>query len=239
VRYEISDLTDGEFEMRSVIAGGLLTVLMSTTAFATTSLALNAPIAAVSSEYNVNSSYYFQGSYINDGVGGATANTSTGPNYGFWVADSGVTSAYVTIDLGASYNIGSFVVQDTHNQVFYDRGTKDFKIGVGSTAALALANAQGGSAAASGTFSVSDWKNLTDVTLNTSATGEFVTFLALTAYSNAVFDSTGNGTTFGGTSSVGLNEISVFAATGVPEPISMAVLGSGLIGLAALRRRRV
>jgi hypothetical protein len=224
--------------MRSAIVGGLFSILMMSSAAHALpmNIALNQPVTS-SSENNAYG-YTFVAGAVTDGKSG---DTQPGGIYSYWIAQDGVTSAFVTIDLGATYNITGLTVEDTHNQTYFDRGTNAFAIGFGGTA-LAAQNSASSSPVTTGAFSVSDWKSLTDVSITAAGTGRFVTFLALSSYSNSPGDSTGNGTASPSTMSVGLNEIQVFGTlpnAAVPEPISMVLLGSGLLGLIALRRRSV
>lgn len=222
--------------MRSAIVGGLFSILMMSSAAHAlqTNIALGAPVTS-NSENNAYS-YTFSGSAVTDGK---TGDTSPGGIFSFWISQDNVTSAFVTIDLGATYNITGLTVEDTHNGAYFDRGTNAFAVGFGSTALTAQAAASG-SPVTTGAFTVAQWQNLTDVSVTAPGTGRFVTFLATSAYGNSTGDNTGNGSVH--SFSVGLNEIQVFgtlANASVPEPISMALLGSGLLGLIALRRRSV
>ncbi len=215
--------------MRNAVIGGVFSVLlMSTVAHATaTDIALNKTIVAVSSEFSSD----YSAAYAVDGFKGDTTNAGV---YPYWLTANGVTTGWVTIDLGAVYNITSFLVSDTHNGSYVDRGTNAFSIGVGSTAAESQSNVT-----ASSSFSLSDWQNLTDKTVTASATGEFVTFNILSAYGNGLNDPNGPYDTANGG---GLGELAVFgtlAAVPAPEPMTMALLGTGLLGLIAARRRSV
>lgn len=230
--------------MRNAIAGGVFSVLMMASgAHAAANIALGAP--TTSSSVNNAYGYTFTSNAVTDGVKNDSA---PGGVYSYWLAQDGVTSAFVTIDLGASYNITGFTLTDTHNGSFYDRGTASFAIGVGSTAVGSQAAAVGGSPTATGSFSIAQWKALSDLSLSTAATGRYVTFQALSAYGNTSGDSAGNNTSNGSTAgnfptlSVGLGEIAIagtLVPATVPEPISLAILGAGMVGLLAMRRRSV
>lgn len=222
--------------MRSAVVGGLLSILlMSSVAHALpTNFAFTKSVMSDSENDHYN--YTFIGGAVTDGV---TKDTRPNGIFSFWLAQDQVTSAYVTIDLGDTYNITGLTVEDTHNQQYFDRGTNAFAIGIGNTAlnsqSLAFANP-----ATTGAFTVDDWKNLTDKSITAAGTGRYVTFQALSAYGNTLYDATGTGNANPSTLSVGLNEIQVFgtlANAAVPEPMTMTLLGSGLLGLIALRRR--
>ena len=47
----------------------------------------------------------------------------------YWLnSDNGPANAYIVIDLGAAFHLGSFDLFNTHNANFNDRGTGDFSI---------------------------------------------------------------------------------------------------------------
>lgn len=227
--------------MRSAIAGGLFSVvMMASTAHATTNIALGATVVA-----NSTSVTYGDGGNPSAIVDGITGDSTTGSGVSYWVGQDyqfgNTETGYVTIDLGGTYNITGFTLTDTHNAQYFDRGTKDFVIGVGASASDALLNATGGNAAATSAFSLTQWQQLTDLTVGTSATGRYVTFYALTDWSNDPNAPGGDGTSAWPTRSAGLSELQVAGTlvSAVPEPISMAILGTGLVGLLAMRRRNV
>lgn len=206
--------------MRNVIAGGLLSVLMmSTAAHATPS-----PIASTTV---VDFSTAYPGYAADNVVGG---NPSL-----YWLLADGVTTGFVTIDLGATYNISSLIITDTHNGIYNDRGTNAFTIGFGSSAMAAETSP----AVYSGNFLYADWLNSTPMTINVTGTARYVTFDINSAYGNstdqATFVTDGSRSVGGG-----LASISVLGAlpSAVPEPISMAILGAGLLGLVGVRFRK-
>jgi hypothetical protein len=163
-----------------------------------------------SSGYYNSGSEVFPAQTITDG---RYNDTGTGFDWSFWLTPQNL-NGYATVDLGAIYSVSSFVLQDTHNRGYFDRGTNAYTIalsndGVNFTDVV------------SDSFSNSEWSTLAlkTNTLGVSALGRYVRFTVDSRYG----------------ASAGLNEIEVYGQP-VPEPATMAALGLGAVGV--LRRRR-
>jgi len=172
-------------------------------------LALGKTVVDFSPYYN-SGSEVFPAQTITDGRYDDTGSPS---DWSFWLTPNGQTG-YATIDLGATYSLTSFVLQDTHNRFYFDRGTADYDI------ALSL-DGVNFSTVVTDMFSASERNNLTlkTNTLGAPTLGRYVRFTALSTYG----------------ASAGLNELEAYGQA-VPEPTTMAALGLG--ALALIKRRR-
>ncbi len=185
-----------------------LTVLVAVAA-ADPNLALGKTVVNYSGFYN-SGSEVFPAQTITDGRYNDTGSPS---DWSFWLTPQGL-NGFATVDLGATYSLTSFVLQDTHNRGYFDRGTNAYTIAV-STDNVSFTDV------VSDSFSASEWSNLTlkTNTLGASALGRYVRFTVDSRYG----------------ASAGLNEIEVYGQA-VPEPATIAALGLGALGI--LRRRR-
>lgn len=159
----------------------------------------------------------------------------------YWLNPDGRRPAFITIDLGAAYQIGSFDLFNSLN--LRDRGTSGFEIyGANTTAIATGVGASGmtlGSDAlllASGTLVFdNNWRDLQAQSFTALNTGQSFRYLQ--------FRPTSPMTPSYGGAAYGLNELRVFEYAGstpaVPEPASWATMicGFGLAG-SALRSRR-
>ena len=199
-----------------LVASGLALVGMLGIAPASASalLSLNKPVTC--------SGYYDSGSEVfpcSNVDNGQTGDTGSPYNWSFWLSpQSAATGQSVTIDLGSVDAISQITVEDTHNRGYYDRGTQDFTIGVSN-------NGVDFTTVVTSAFTVAEWENLTDVTFDLATTGQYVQFTAV-----------GPDSCYG-CQSIGLNEMSVFGSTVVPEPASMTLLVVGFLGLGLSRYR--
>ncbi|MBQ7126465.1 discoidin domain-containing protein [bacterium] len=93
------------------------------------SLMANATLTASSTYTGNNMS--FDVNKIKDGVLYDISGTGVGQGdfaKGYWIAPNGVTNAYITVDLGDTYNIDKIDLQNTRNAGHGDSGTKDFTL---------------------------------------------------------------------------------------------------------------
>ncbi len=167
-------------------------------------------------------------------IGQSASPTSSG----FWLnPDNGPANAYITIDLGAEYQLSEIDLFNTHNGDYNDRGTGDFLI-VGSKQATDTGGGNfeitPGTAVTlvSGTLTAAN--NGTDPipaqAFSVTNTG-FYRYIAFEPKSVAV---SGTECCNGSTTSYGLNELRAFGTT--PEPASFAL--TAIIGVGLLSRRR-
>ncbi len=147
---------------------------------------------------------------------------------GYWLnPDNGPANAYITVDLGAVYNLTGVTLYNTHNGPYADRGTGDFQIfGSNSVAGGALV---GGTSLLSATLTPEVSGDPTAQAFTLSGSYRFISF-------NPTSVSVG-GNPCCGANVYGLDELKVFG-TAVPEPATWALMiaGFGMTGFAMRRR---
>lgn len=169
-----------------------------------------------------SSGYYNQGSEVfpaSNITNGETGDTGTGYNWSFWLTPQGDNTGWAIIDLGSDYSLSYFMLQDTHNRGYFDRGTDAYTISVST-------NGVNFTQVASDSFSLSAWQNLTwnTDTLGSPVVARYVEVNILSGY---------------GGNSVGLNEVEAFGVPATtPEPAPLAALGLGALGLVVRRKRK-
>jgi hypothetical protein len=218
-------------KLNLTLAGSALALSLATGAHA-------GQIALSPSSVIGGSGYYtaccaFQPGNIFDQQTGPVTETFGG---GYWLnPDNGPADAFITIDLGAVYDLSSVDLFNTHNGGYQDRGTGDFTI-TGSNSITDLGGGDfalvGGVVVASGTLAPE---------FNTAATITDQSFAASGSFRYLSFNPTSvsvGGSPCCGANVYGLDELRV-SGNGVPEPASWALMigGFGLAG-AMLRRRR-
>ena len=163
-------------------------------------------------------------------------------NGSYWLnSDNGPANAYIVIDLGAAFHLGSFDLFNTHNAMFNDRGTGLFSIeasnsispgvfGSGSDlSGLTVTLVSGTLLAAS-----SNTDPLAPQTFVASDPGSY-RYIRFSPHTVAT-----SSTPCCGTNTYGLNELRAFDAplSEVPEPATMTLLGGGLAVFGLLRKKR-
>lgn len=206
---------------RSLIAVAALAVAPVTVSAAQLTLS---PASVIGSSGYYSGCCSFQpGNIFDQQTGTVTESFGTG----YWInPDYGPANAYITVDLGAAYNLSGVTLFNTHNSSYRDRGTGNFQIFGSNTVA--------GGALVGGT-------SILSATLNAGATANPVaqSFTLGGSYRYISFNPTsvaasGNSCCATG---YGLDELRVFGAA-VPEPgaWSLMIVGFGLVGFAARRR---
>jgi hypothetical protein len=160
----------------------------------------------------------------------------------YWLnSDNGPANAYIVIDLGAAFHLGSFNLFNTHNATFNDRGTGAFSIEASNSIGPGIGTGSDLSGSivtlVSGTLLSANISSdpLVAQTFLSSDPGSY-RYIRFSPHSVAA-----SGTPCCGTNVYGLNELRAFdvPATGIPEPATVAFLGigSGLLVLGLLRKR--
>lgn len=157
----------------------------------------------------------------------------------YWLnSDNGPANAYVVIDLGTGFHLGSFDLFNTHNANFGDRGTGAFSIEASNSIGPGVGSGSNLSGTivtlVSGTLVAAPVSlPLVAQTFLSSDPGSY-RYIRFSPHTVAV-----SGTSCCGSNNYGLNELRAFdaPASGVPEPASMALLGGGILVLGLLRKR--
>ena len=151
----------------------------------------------------------------------------------YWLSpDNGPAVGFISIDLGAAYQMTSFDLFNTHNAFVNDRGTGRFEIIGSSDAGFATSTLL-----VSGTLAAQSSANdpLDAQTFSVSGSGayRYIQFRALGVAS-------ANPICCGIQNNYGLNELRAFGVAGVPEPATWGLMlgGFGVVGAAARRRTR-
>jgi hypothetical protein len=157
---------------------------------------------------------------------------------GYWLnPDNGPAGAFITIDLGAVYNLGGIDLFNTHNGPYQDRGTGDFTI----TGSNSVTDLGGGNFALDGATVVAS--GTLNPEFNTAETIAAQSFAASGAFRYLSFNPTSvsaGGASCCGANVYGLDELRVFSGAAVPEPATWALMigGFGMAGAMFRRRRR-
>jgi hypothetical protein len=162
-------------------------------------------------------------------------------NGSYWLnSDNGPANAYIVIDLGATFHLGSFDLFNTHNAIFNDRGTGAFSI----EASNSIVPGPGSGSDLSGTTVTLVSGTLLAASASTDPLAQ-QTFLASDpgSYRYIRFSPHTVATSSVpccGANTYGLNELRAFDAplSAVPEPATMTLLGGGLAVLGLLRKKR-
>jgi hypothetical protein len=205
-------------------------------------VAMTLPMAANAAQVSLApanvyaSSFAYSGTYLADNIldqqTGAINETAQDGSY--WLhPDYDPAPAFISIDLGAQYRLGSFDLFNTHNAGYNDRGTGNFTIRASNDSTFATFVT-----VASGTLTAEQQGTPLSAQTYASSSNALFQYIQFRATSVAAQTNGGAGYNF---SAYGLNELRVFDAAqlGVPEPAQWALMigGFGLIGAASRRRR--
>ncbi len=186
-----------------------------------------------SGSYGEGGGYNFTAGSIFSQQTGAVSDVFSAGSY--WLnPDGGPANAFITIDLGVAYSIGSFDLFNTHNTQYGDRGTGAFTIIAGNSIIGSAGNyvlSGPTSLLVSGLLSaapVSDPISGQTFASLSAATFRYLEFLPTTVASA--------NTSCCGANVFGLNELRVSA---VPEPATWAlmIIGFAGVGFTAYRRK--
>jgi len=156
---------------------------------------------------------------------------NTGPN------PPGNWAPYVTIDLGAQYDISRIDLYNTHNRHFNNFGTDAFRIDASNTvehvsddvdmnlSGTVEAILSGNLSDTAGEDPVTTADSFTSITAHSEGAVRYLRFVAL------------SGQYEGDPHRRGLNEIEVFG-TLIPEPSTLVIAALGLLGVLGFTRRR-
>jgi hypothetical protein len=158
----------------------------------------------------------------------------------YWLnSDNGPANAYIVIDLGAAFHLGSFDLFNTHNAIYNDRGTGAFTIEASNSIGPGIGSGSNLSGTVvtlvSGTLVAASLSTdpLVAQTFVASDPGSY-RYIRFSPHTVAA-----SGTPCCGANNYGLNELRAFDAplSVVPEPATIAFLGGGLLVLGLLRKR--
>jgi hypothetical protein len=220
-----------------IMAGAVVLAWAGTAGFgaAQASQIILAPsnVIGSSGSYGEGAGYNFTAGSIFSQQTGAVSDVFSAGTY--WLnPDNGPANAFITIDLGAAYSIGSFDLFNTHNTQYGDRGTGAFTIVggnaiTGSAADYVLSGST--TLLASGTLTAAPVSDpIADQTFASLSTASFRYLEFLPTSVASANDPCCGANVFG------LNELRVSA---VPEPATWAlmIIGFAGVGLTAYRRK--
>lgn len=144
----------------------------------------------------------------------------------YWLGSQGVNNEFFVLDLGGHFDIEEIQLKNTHNAIFNDSGTQNFRI-FGAQEVDGLNNLINPYLIVQGVLSDTAGQNIILADIFNAGNGlneqsaRFLRFEALDFRAGDV--------------RVGLNEILVFGDVTIPEPATAAL---GLLGLAGLMMRR-
>ncbi len=175
----------------------------------------------------------FQASRILDEQVGAVTDKIRGT---YWLnpSNTGASPVFITVDLGSAFSMASFEIFNTHNDVYFDRGTGAFSILAGNE----VFDEGGGNFRLTGPTTT-----LVSGTLaaGTTVTPPAQTFVSASSdsfrYLSFVPLGTASLNPIAGPTAYGLNELRVFA-TAVPEPSVWLLFVAGLSMAISLSRLR-